>query len=223
MATLGPISASEIVYALVVEQRTGDEIELPKKLVQDVESEPGSYQEAQQSKCAKIWEVAKSAEIEGLMRAGTFTLAVKVPVGCNVIDARWVFKWNVDERGKIVKAMARLVAKGFKQKYGVDYLETFSPTANAASQRLLVALACKYNLELLHWDIEQAFVQSELDHEVFMKLPPGCGSMSGKVSRLNKSLYGLKQASKIFYKRLVLDLKRIGSEQSMSDPVPCVS
>ena len=101
-----------------------------------------------------------------------------------------------------MKAKARLVAKGFKQKYGVDYLETFSPTANAASMRLLVALACKYNLELLHWDIEQAFVQSELDHEVFMKLPPGCGSMSGKVVRLNKSLYGLKQASRTFLQEI---------------------
>ena len=89
--------------------------------------------------------------------------------------------------------------------------------------RLLVALVCKYNLELLHRDIEQAFVQSELDHEVFMKLPPGCGSMSGKVVRLNKSLYGLKQASRTFYKRLVSDLKRICFEQSLSDPVSFVS
>ena len=124
-------------------------------------------------------------------------MAVKIPVGGNVIGARWVFKWKADKTVKIVKAKARLVAKGFKQKYGVDYLETFSPTANAVSKRLLAALACKYNLELLHWDIEQAFLQSELDHEVFMKLPPGCGSMSGKV-RLNKSLYGLKQASRTF-------------------------
>ena len=102
----------------------------------------------------------------------------------------------------------------------MDYLETFSPTANAAFQRLLVlvALACKYNLELLHWDIEQAFFQSELDHEVLMKLPPGCGSMSGKVDRLNKSLYGSKQASRTFYKRLVSNLKRIGFKLSMSDP-----
>ncbi|CAB1107819.1 unnamed protein product [Ectocarpus sp. CCAP 1310/34] len=159
-----------------------------------------------------------SAEVEGLIRAGTFTLAAKVPIGCNVIDARWVFKWKADEIGKIVKAKARLVAKGFKQKYGVDYVETFSPTANAASHRLVVALACKYNLELLHWDIEQAFVQSELDYEVFMKLPPGCGSMSGKVVRLNKSLYELKQESRTFYNRLVSELKRIGFEQSMSDP-----
>ena len=104
-----------------------------------------------------------------------------------------------------MKAKARLVAKGFKQKHGVDHLETFSPTANDASIRLIVALACKFDWELLHLDIEQAFVQSELDHEVFMKLPQGCGSMSGKIVRLNKSLYGLRQASRTFNKRLVVD------------------
>ncbi|CAB1104504.1 unnamed protein product [Ectocarpus sp. CCAP 1310/34] len=197
---------------------TGDAVELPKELIQDVEPEPGSYQEALRSKHATIWDKAMSAEVEGLIRAGTFTLAAKIPEGCNVIDARWVFKWKADETGKIVKAKARLVAKGFKQKHGVDYLETFSPTANAASIRLVVALACKYNLELLHLDIEQAFFQSKLDHEVLMKLPPGCDSMSGKIVRLNKSLYGLKQASRTFYKRLVSDLLRIGFEQSLSDP-----
>ena len=100
----------------------------------------------------------------------------------------------------------------------MDFLETFSPTANAASIRLIVALACKFDWELLHLDIEQAFVQSELDHEVFMKLPQGCGSMSGKIVRLNKSLYGLRQASRTFNKRLVVDLKRIGFEQCLSDP-----
>ena len=64
--------------------------------------------------------------MEGLIRAGTFPLAVNVPVGCNVIGARWVFKGKAGETGKIVQAKARLVAKGFKQTYGVDCLETFS-------------------------------------------------------------------------------------------------
>ena len=89
------------MYALLVEQRAGDAVELPKELVQGVESEPGSYQEAQESKHAKIWDGAVSAEVEGLIRAGTFTLPVKIPVGCNVIDARWVFKWKADKTGKI--------------------------------------------------------------------------------------------------------------------------
>ena len=64
----------------------------------------------------------------------------------------------------------------------MDYLETFSPTANAASIRLIVALECKFDWELLHLDIEQAFVQSELDHEVFMKLPQGWGRCRGRLS-----------------------------------------
>ena len=70
-----------------------------KNSFRDVESEPGSNQEARQSKHAKIWDGAKSAEVEGLIRAGTFTLAAKIPVGCNVIDARRVFKWKADETG----------------------------------------------------------------------------------------------------------------------------
>ena len=217
-ATLGPFAGTEMVEALISEQRASDEGELPKELVQDVESEPASFQEACSSKHALIWDKAMSAEFEGLLGAGTFALAAKTPESCNVIDARWAYKWKADETGKIVKAKARLVAKGFKQKHGVDYLETFSPTANAASIRLIVALACKYDLELLHFDIEQAFVQSELDHEVFMKLPPGCGSMSGKVVRLGKSLYGLRQVSRTFNKRLVQDLKTIGFEQCLTDP-----
>ncbi|CAB1108113.1 unnamed protein product [Ectocarpus sp. CCAP 1310/34] len=89
------------------------------ELIQDVETEPGSYREARQSKHAVISDKAMPAEFEGLLRAGTFALAVKAPMGCNVIDARWVYKWKADETGKIVKAKARLVAKAFKQKRGV--------------------------------------------------------------------------------------------------------
>ncbi|CAB1104601.1 unnamed protein product [Ectocarpus sp. CCAP 1310/34] len=124
MATPGPISASELIDALLVEQRASDAMEMPKVLIQDVESEPGSYKEARQSKYSSIWDKAMSAEFEGLLRAGTFALAVTVAIGCNVIDARWVYKCKPDETGKIVKAKARLVAKGFKQKHDVNYLET---------------------------------------------------------------------------------------------------
>ena len=89
-----------MVEALISEQRASDEGELPKELVQDVESEPGSYQEARQSKHAKIWDGAMSAEVQGLIKAGTFTLAVKIPVGCNVIDARWVSNGKQTKQGR---------------------------------------------------------------------------------------------------------------------------
>ena len=89
---------------LLSEQKASDEGELPKELIQEVESEPVSFQEACSSKHALIWDKAMSAEFEGLLGAGTFALAAKTPEGCNVIDARRVYKWKADETGKIVKA-----------------------------------------------------------------------------------------------------------------------
>ena len=118
----------------------------------------------------------------------------------------------------MLKAKARLVAKGFSQRYQVDFLEVFSPTASAATIRILVALANIHGWDLSHFDVEQAFVQSKLDYEVYMRLPPGCGSMTGNIVLLNKALYGLKQSARQFYKLLVSRLVGIGFEQCLSDP-----
>ena len=84
----------------------------------------------------------------------------------------------------------------------VDFGELFAPTVAVSSVRLLAALACELNLDLCHFDIEQAFVQSDLEEDVCMRLPQGCGRLSGKIVRLNKSLYGLKQASRQWHAHL---------------------
>ena len=106
-----------------------------------------------------------------------------------------------------------MVAKGFSQVPGVDCFDVFSPTIHSASSRILVSLACKLDWGLFHFDVEQAFVQAKLKEEVYMRLPPGCGDHSGKVVRLNKTLYGLKQASREFHKLLIKTLTKIGFEQ----------
>ena len=72
--------------------------------------------------------------------------------------------------------------------------------------------------DLSHVGVEQAFVQSKLDDEVYTRLPPGCGSMAGNIVLLNKALYGLKQSARQFYKLLVSRLAGIGFEQCLSDP-----
>ena len=99
LATLGPFAATEVVEALIAEQKASENEELPKELIQDVEPEPASFQEASRSEHASIWNKAMSAEFEGLLGAGTFELAAKTPTDCNVIDARWVYKWKADETG----------------------------------------------------------------------------------------------------------------------------
>ena len=88
----------------------------------------------------------------------------------------------------MVKVKSRLVARGFKKREGVDFSETFAPTVSSSCLRLLSAIACECDLDLCHFDVDQAFVQFDLEKNVFLRLlPKGCGALSGKVVRLNKS------------------------------------
>ena len=86
------------------------------------------------------------------------------------------------------------MARGFKQREGIGFFETFTPTPAAFSFRLLGAIARELGLDLGHFDTEQAFVQSTLEEDVFVRLSQGCEEMSGKIIRLDCLLYGLKQA-----------------------------
>ena len=92
----------------------------------------------------------------------------------------------------MVKAKSRLVAHGFKQRDVVDFSKTFAPTLSSSCVRLLSAIACECDLDICHFNVDQAFVQSYLEEDVLLRLPKGCGDLSGKVVRLDKSFDGLK-------------------------------
>ena len=112
--------------------------------------------------------------MNGLKSNNTFVVT-DVPPGRKPVGAKWVFKVKSNEFGEVTKPKARLVAKVFSQIPGVDYQETFAPTPAASSIKLLVATAVDLDLGLFHLDAEQAFVQSELDTDIFMRLPSGRG------------------------------------------------
>ena len=136
----------------------------------------------------------------------------------NIIDGRWVYSWKGDSDGFVLGPKARLCARGFKQRQGIDFFETFSPCPNVSSIRLLAAIACSLGLSLFHLlDVSQAFVQSELDELVCVRLPRFCGALSGNVMRLGRSLYGLKQASRTWHKKLVSVMKLLGFEPCPAD------
>ena len=135
----------------------------------------------------------------------------------NIISAKWVYSWKSDEFGNVVRGKARLVARGFGQREGIDFFDTFSPCPSVMSICLLAALVCELDLDLCHFDAEQAFVQSDLDEVVYIRLPPGCGALSGKVVRLRRSLYGLKQASRTWHYHLVRGMEALGFEQCEAD------
>ena len=119
----------------------------------------------------------------------------------------------------MTKAEARLVARGFSQREGIDCFETLTPTPAAACIRSLAATACELFLNLCRFDAEQAFVQSNLEEDVFLRLSQGCGNMSGQVVRLNRSLYGLKQASCSWHSYLLTRMKTLGFEQCAANHV----
>ena len=135
----------------------------------------------------------------------------------NVITGKWVHSWKGDSCGRVLYPKARLCARGFGQREGIDFFAIFSPCPNVSSIRLLAAIACVQGLGLFHLDVEQAFVQSELKETVYMRMPPNCGDLSGKVVRLLRSLYGLKQASRTWHQTLIRVMKLLGFEQCPSD------
>ena len=96
-----------------------------------------------------------------------------------------MYTWKTNEHGWVVKAKSRLVARGFKQREGIDFSETFAPTVSSSCVRLLSAIACECDLDLCHFDVDQAFIQADLEEDVFLRLPEGCGDLSGKIVRLN--------------------------------------
>ncbi|KAG8502307.1 hypothetical protein CXB51_002202 [Gossypium anomalum] len=118
------------------------------------------------------------------------------------------------------KKKARLVVKGFSQKYGLDYLETFAPVAKLDTIRLLVASAAQMKWQIHQLDVKSAFLNGFLEEEIYIEQPQGF-VVSGKenmVYRLKKALYGLKQAPRAWYARIDSYLVSLGFERSMSEP-----
>ena len=82
-----------------------------------------------------------------------------------------MYTWKTDEHGWVVKAESRLVARGFKPREGIDFSETFAPTVSGSCVRLLNAIACECGLDLCHFGVDQAFVQADLEEDIFLRLP----------------------------------------------------
>ena len=104
---------------------------------------------------------------------------------------------------KIVRYKARLVARGFSQRPGIDYFETFAPVAKFTTLRILLMLAASADWEIHQMDVKTAFLYGDLEEEIYMELPEGIGiDNKDFVCKLQKSLYGLKQAPRVWNQKL---------------------
>ncbi|KAF0935835.1 hypothetical protein E2562_036358 [Oryza meyeriana var. granulata] len=144
------------------------------------------------------------------------------PGGHRMIGLKWVFKVKKNDAGEVIRHKARLVWKGYVQQPGVDFDEVFAPVAHIESVRLLLALAAQEGWRVHHMDVKSAFLNEELLEEVYVRQPPGfaVAGQEDKVLRLDKALYGLRQAPRAWNAKLdetlvALDFKHNASEHAV--------
>ncbi|WJX64387.1 hypothetical protein P8452_49170 [Trifolium repens] len=167
--------------------------------VQD--SEPKNFREALESIDGKDWLKAMNEEMLSLEKNQTWKL-VPLPKNKRVVGSKWVFKKKDGIPGvEAPRYKARLVAKGFTQVEGIDYNEIFSPVVKHCSIRVLMAIVNQYDLELEQMDVKTAFLHGELEETIYMQQPEGFVEDKSKVCLLKKSLYGLKQSPRQWYRR----------------------
>ena len=189
-----------------------------------IHQEPTSFKEATACPEGEKWKEAMGKEMKSLKDNEVWELT-SLPPGKKAVGCKWVYKVKTNSDGSLERYKARLVARGFDQRYGSDYDETFCPVVRLESLRTLIALSTQRGLELHHVDVHTAFLNGTLQEEVYMQQPTGYKKEGEEhlVCRLRKSIYGLKQSSRCWNTALDSHLKKMGFSQSKSDPCIYVS
>ena len=157
-------------------------------------------------------------EYESILKNDVWDIVPR-PEGKSIVTSKWIYKIKHAADGSVEKYKARFVARGFSQKEGIDYDETFAPVARFTSIRTIIALAVAVGWKLYQTDVKTAFLNGEIEEEVYIEQPDGF-EVHGKethVCRLKKALYGLKQAPRAWYGRIYGFLMKLGFTRSDAD------
>lgn len=182
-----------------------------------LDDEPATYEEAMNRPEADKWRKAAEDEITALRLNQTWDL-IPLPAGCHAIGSKWVFKRKMKSDGTIERYKARFCAKGFSQEEGIDYNETFAPVVKYKSLRIILALAAELDYELKQMDVVTAFLNAKIKETVYMKQPEGFEiGERDMVCKLNKTLYGTKQAPHEWNEALNGFIVSMGFNRCVSD------
>lgn len=168
----------------------------------------------------KEWCSAMKDEMRSFSECDAWEIVEK-PDNCTIVKCKWVYKKKLDSDNK-VRYRARLVAKGFTQKEGIDFKETFSPVLRYSVLKLLFALSVKLDMKVTHYDVTTAFLNGNLEETVYMQPPPNL-SLKGKVLKLKRAIYGLKQSARAWYMKVDECLQKLNYKKSQHEPCLFVS
>eukprot|EP00253_Pinus_taeda_P001900 PITA_01900 len=178
----------------------------------------GTVKEVVDSEDGKLWKEAMVDEMASLHKNEGWDL-VEFLAGRKPIGRKWVFKKKKNAKGKVEKYKAWLVEKGYSQVLGIDFGDIFSPVAKVTSIRLLLSVATAFDFEVEQMDVKTTFLHGDLEDEIYMKQLKGF-AVNGKkemVCKLKKSLYGLKQSPRMWYKKFDTFIQGLGFTRSKAD------
>lgn len=173
--------------------------------------EPKTYAEAMRDKYHRMdWQVAMKEEHKSLMDNKTWTLT-DLPAGKTALTGRWVYTLKRGPKaGEILRYKARWVVRGFQQREGLDYHETFASVVKPMSYKAIFALAAALDWDIEQMDVKTAFLYGAIEEELYMEQPTGMTDGSPRVCRLKRALYGLKQSPRVWYETLTKFLRSLG-------------
>ncbi|KAJ9561483.1 hypothetical protein OSB04_006643 [Centaurea solstitialis] len=139
----------------------------------DDEMEPRSVEECKQRNDWKKWKEAIEVELNSLSKREVFGPIGKMPLGIKPVGYKWGFVQERNENNEVVRYRARLVAQGFSQKLGIDYMETYSPVVDSITLRYLMSLAVHQTLDMRLMDVVTTYLYGSLDNAIYKKIPTG--------------------------------------------------
>jgi hypothetical protein len=137
-----------------------------------MEGDPTSFEEAMRNAHSSKWLEAIKDEMSPMSANKVWDLE-RIPNGAKTVGCKWVYKIKCDSKGNVERFKAQLVAKGFTQREGIDYNETFSPVSCKYSFRIIMALVAHYDLELHQMDVKTTFLNGDLYENVYIAQPKG--------------------------------------------------
>ncbi|KAL2226511.1 UNVERIFIED_CONTAM: Retrovirus-related Pol polyprotein from transposon TNT 1-94 [Sesamum indicum] len=177
--------------------------------------EPECYAEAVNDAHKNKWELAMNDEMNSLKKNDTWELC-QLPKGKKALQNRWVYRVK-EESDEKKRYKARLIVKGFQQRYGIDFTDVFTPVVKLTTIRLVLSMVAAENLELQYMDVKTAFLHGDLEEEIYMVQPEGYNGDDQQVCRLKKSLHGLKQAPQQWYRKFDNFMLEIGFSRCNAD------